>query len=260
MDNFLENIKNNIDFFLRQRLPFSRKNYCAKNEGKEDLFLNYELKAREQLLVEKYSLEYLKSNSTRQNYLENLYIIDILEQTFDIDFRENMSVLDIGCKNWFYAKGEHSFFKKHCKKLKLDGIELDTNRLYNDFYSRGEVAKFNIKDLTDTNYISGDFLTLDKKYDFLVWILPFVVEYPHIRWGLPKKYFQPEKMLQHALNSLNPGGRILVINQGEIEYNKQQELCKILGADFTALGEIKSDFLDYKYSRFATIIKYAEKT
>jgi len=259
MNYFFQNIKNNIDFFLRQKFSFSRTNYCVKNEDKEGLFLSDETRIHEEFLLQKYNLDYLKSNSTRENYIENLYTIDVLDKAFDVDFSDSLHVLDVGCKNWFYAKGEYSFFKKYCNNLELDGIELDTNRLYTNFYTRGEVAKFNIKDLIGANYISGDFLNLDKKYDFIVWILPFVVEYPHIKWGLPKRYFQPKKMLQHALNSLNPGGKILVINQGEIEYNTQRELCEKLDADFAQLGEIKSDFLTYKYPRFATIIKCAKK-
>ena len=254
MEYFFQNLKNNIDFFLRRKARFSKKNYFVENEEKEGLFLTEQSAQREQTLFEKYNLSELKSNSTRHNYLENLYTIDVLDNALALDSQVDLSVLDVGCKNWFYAKGEYFFFKKYCQKLKLDGIELDVNRLYSNFYTRAEVAKFYMKNLPAATYISGDFLELNNKYDYLIWILPFVVEYPLIKWGLPQKYFKPEKMLEHAFVSLNSGGKILIINQGEVEYEAQQTLCKKLNIPFTPLGEITSEFLSYKIPRYGIVI------
>lgn len=247
MKNYLQNLKNRFDFFLRQQFCFSRKNYSEKNEPKTDL------PEQEKIFFEKYDLEYLKSNSTMQNYLENLYTIDLLENYLDVGEKDNLRVLDIGCKNWFYAKGEYFFFKKHCKNLILDGIELDCNRLYSNFYSRAEVAKFHIKNLQGVNYICTDFLTHIEKYDYIIWILPFVFEEPLLKWGLPVNYFQPEKMLLHAKNSLRDGGKIFVVNQGEAEYNAQMALCDKLNIQYKSLGKINNSYLNYM-SRYAIFI------
>lgn len=255
MENIFQNLKNNIDFFLRQHLNVSRKNYFVENEPKDGLFVTKELIEREKILVEKFDLDYIKSNSTRQNYLENLYTVDLLDKYLNIDYKNDLSILDVGCKNWFYAKGEHFFFKKYCKSLVLVGIEIDPNRLYTNFYTRGEVAKFHIKNLADTYYIAENFLENNKKYDYIIWILPFVVENPLIKWGLPKKYFQPEKMLTHALNSLNENGEIFIINQGEDEYKIQKALCEKLNITYTPLGEVKSEFLQYQIPRYSVLIK-----
>lgn len=249
------NLKNSFDFFLRQKLKLSRKNYSEKNEDKVGLFTIQYLIEREEQIVQKYNLADLKSNSTCQNYLENLYITDLLDKYFKIDSADNLSVLDIGCKNWFYAKGEHSFFEMHSSSLKFDGIELDTNRLYSNFFSRGEVAKFYIKDLKGANYIEGDFLNHSDKYDHIVWILPFVVEFPLIKWGLPDGYFQPERMLKHAHESLKQGGKIFIINQGEIEYEIQKSLCEKLSIAYTPLNEVESDFYTYKIPRYGMLIE-----
>lgn len=235
-------------------MKISRKNYREKNKSKSNLFANEEIISRENELLEKYDLSYLKNNSTKINYLQNLYTMDLLDNFLIVDFKENMSVLDIGCKNWFYAKGEYSFFKKYCSNLKLDGIELDVNRLYNNLYSREEVAKFYIKDLENTNFIAGDFLKHEGKYDYMVWILPFVFEEPLIKWGLPKSYFQPEKMLLHAYDLLNEGGKIFIINQGEEEYRAQKELCNKLNLKYESVELIYSKFLNYKYFRYLTLV------
>ena len=80
-----------------------------------------------------------------RNYLENLYTFDILSQAFlPVEF-EAINVLDIGSKNFFYAQGEYQFFKTFAKDVFLDGVELDAYRLYSNFFTRYEVAKFYIK-------------------------------------------------------------------------------------------------------------------
>ena len=139
-----EEIRNNVDFFIRNTTKFSRKDFIEKDEA----------------LLER-------------NRLENLYTIDILNQFFTKEERKHTKILDIGCKNWFYAKGEYDFFTSFCSNFSLDGIELDAHRLYSNFYSRFEVAKFYTKNLTNTNYIAGDLLELKEKYDYIIWILPF---------------------------------------------------------------------------------------
>lgn len=248
-------LKNKFDFFLRQHLSFSRKNYTEKNELKDGILKDY---SRAEFLIEKYNLDTLKSNSTRQNYLENLYTIDLLDKYLTPHTQgDSLKVLDIGCKNWYYAKSEYFFFKKYCKNLILNGIEIDSNRLYINLYSRAEVAKFHTKNLDGANYIQGDFLNHKEKYDYIIWFLPFVFEYPHMKWGLPLEYFRPEKMLQHAYDSLNDNGEILIINQGNAEFEYQKKLCKRLKIPFNPIGEIESEFLSSRYKKYLTLISKA---
>lgn len=254
MRNFILNAKNKFDFFLRKHLTFSRKNYSEKNEPKESLFSDEKIIEREKYLLEKFDLERFKSNSTVQNYLDNLYILDLFERYLKVDFKDELSVLEIGCKNWFLAKAQYFFFKKHCQTLKLTGIELDANRLYANFYSRAEVAKFYSKGLKDAKYISGDFLKHEGKYDYIIWILPFVFEEPLLGWGLPLNYFKPEQMLKKAYESLNSGANMFIINQGKEEYEEQKRLCNALNIGYEELSEVKSGFFDYS-QRFALLIK-----
>ena len=113
-----DDLRNNIDFFIRSKTKFSRKNFVEKNPH----------------LIER-------------NFKENLYTKEVLESCFEKQNLSKINVLDIGCKNWFYAKGEHDFFNSFCDEIYLNGIEIDPYRLYSNFYSRYEVAKFYIKDL-----------------------------------------------------------------------------------------------------------------
>lgn len=254
MKYILQNLKNRVDFFLRQHLKFSRRNYFVENESKEGLFTNSAVIERERMLFEKFDLDYIKLNSTRQNYLENLYTIDLLSRYLEVEFQDELKVLDIGCKNWFYAKGEYFFFKKYCNNLCLKGIEIDANRLYTNFYSRAEVAKFNIKDLENTKFIARDFLQYHDKFNYIVWILPFVYKEPLLKGGLPINYFQPEKMLLNAYDSLKENGKIFIINQGMEEYAVQIALCKKLGIKYIECGKVESCFLKYQ-DRYALLIK-----
>ena len=252
MRYFFDNIKNNIDFFLRNKLVFSRKNYYEKSENKQNLFKNSFQNEVFEKLNSKYNLELLK-DTTRRNFLENLYFLDIFDKYFP-SCKQNSFICDIGSKNWYYAKSEYIFFEKRGIK-KLDGIELDINRLNLNFYSRKEIAKFHIKNLLNTNYLAKDFLLHEEKYDYIIWILPFVSKYPHIKWGLPLKYFEPEKMLVHAYNLLNDKGELLIVNQGENEYNIQKNLIENLNIKAEYFGEIEDIFDVFSHKRYCLKIK-----
>lgn len=221
-----ENLRNEIDFFIRNKTKFSRKNFVETN-----------------------------SELIERNRLENLYTKEILSKYFNQSYKKQVRILDIGCKNWFYAKGEIEFFKNFCEEVFLDGVEIDAFRLYSNFYSRYEVAKFYTKGLENTNYIADNLLNIKEKYDYIVWILPFVIKEPHKYWGLPEKYFYPEKLLQHAYSLLKENGEMLIINQGKTESQVQKLMLEKLNIRHEEIGEIKSEYFEYKNKRFGYFVK-----
>lgn len=222
----LQDFRNNIDFFLRNATKFSRKDFVETDEA---------------LLL--------------RNKQENLYTTDILNQFFNKTDSQYLNILDIGCKNWFYAKGEWEFFNSFCKDFSLDGVEIDAYRLYSNLYSRYEVAKYYTRNLKNTNYIAGNLLDIKQNYDYIIWILPFVTSTPHQYWGLPMKYFSPKELLNHAYSLLKPDGQMLIINQGQEEANIQQKLLTELNINYTPLGEIVSQHFQYKHKRYGVLIK-----
>ncbi len=219
-------LKNSIDFYIRNKTKFSRKNFVEKNK----------------VLLER-------------NLLENLYTKDILKQYLVPKRQQKIRILDIGCKNWFYARGEFDFFHEFAESIDMDGVEIDAYRLYSNFYSRYEVAKYHIKGLDGANYIAGDLLNLNKKYDYIIWFLPFVIKEPHIYWGLPNRYFYPEKLLNHAYSLLDKSGEMLIINQGKEETSIQKSLLEELKIPYTELGNVKSKHLEYAYDRYGFLVK-----
>jgi len=283
-----KNLYNEIDFFFRQNIKLKRK-YTGKNEHKENLFGDFSNEKRqtaeekEKFYLEKYHLQGFKENSTRRNYLENLAVIELLENCLSISFQNSVKILDIGSKNWFYASGEWSFFKygflRHCERseaihptsdnkwiassqaprndgraIHLDGIEIDAFRVYSDFHTRCDYALFYTKNLANARYIPKDFLKHDEKYDYIIWFFPFVTEFPLQEWGLPLSKFKPAEMLRHAHESLNPCGKILIVNQDEKEYAIQENLLKNLNLRYEKKGDFKNSFLEFERKRYTTIV------
>ncbi len=221
MKYFLNNLKNNFDFFLRNHLVISRKNYCEKN-------------SMESVMLDSYFLSVFKKYLTCK--------------------KGRIKALDVGSKNWEYVKSEYYFFKSFSADFTLNGIELDPYRLNSNFYNRLEIAKFHTKNLKNTNYITGDFLEHEEAYDYIIWILPFITQYPLVKWGLPLKYFKPEEMLNHAFSLLNMGGELLIINQGEKEYEIQRELNRKLHLPAQYFGEIEDEYKLFKNKRYCSKI------
>lgn len=220
-----EFMRNEIDFFIRCKTKFSRKNFVERSEKI--------LKLVEQ---------------------ENLYIEEILEKYFEKNIENHINILDIGSKNWSYAKGQHKYFAGFCKEFYMDGVELDAYRLYPNLYSRYEAAKFYTKGLPNTNYICANLLNINKKYDYITWFLPFISEYPLKKWGLPKRFFQPEKLLLHAYNLLEDKGQMLILNQGEKEADIQRALLEKYDLSYKFLGEISSNNYPYKQKRYGFLV------
>ncbi len=248
----LLNLRNSIDFFLRRKIHFSRKNYYEENEDKSTLiFLDEEIN-REKNIIEKYNLLDYKNNSTISNYCQNLYIIDLLDKYLNIENCDTLRVLDIGSKNWYYVRAEFSYFKKYCNNLFLDGVEIDAYRLYANFYNRLEVAKYYMKGLSGVNYIPDDLKNINNRYDYIIWILPFVLIGPHRYWGLPDKYFLPKKLFEHAYSLLSKHGKMVIINQGEEEFNTQKNLMSGLKYKSLLLDNM---FYKYKHERYLSIIE-----
>ena len=221
-----DDLRNSFDFFVKNKIRFSRKNFVEKNPQRIE-----------------------------RNRFENLYTKNFLEKFIEKRELHSAKILDIGCKNWFYARGEYDFFKSFCKTITLDGVEIDAHRLYSNFYSRYETSKYYTKGLENVHYIVGNLLDVRGEYDFIVWSLPFVSIYPHMSWGLPKKYFMPEKLLMHAFSLLNDNGQMLIINQGEAEAEIQRDLFRKLDIKFEEKGLVPNEYVQYAHNRYAFLVK-----
>lgn len=247
---FIEDFKNRFDFFLRNNIRFSLKNYKENPYNIEDINLSDKQKELYLNLKNKYNLIIFDCLNKR-NFLENLYFLNIFDRYFSKKTNKDISILDIGSKNFSYVRSQYLFFTSFSSVKNLNGIELDAYRLCSNLYNRYEIAKFYKKDLLNTNFIAGDLLNHNQRYDYIIWILPFITRYPQIKWGLPLKYFKPEKMLIHAYNLLNKDGEMLIINQGEKEAIIQNDLIKKANLKVSlSFEKIEDEFELFKNERY----------
>jgi hypothetical protein len=261
----IRSFKNNLDFTLRQRFRWQRPGFVIPNEKKDGLFSD--LSESDRCAAETmaagylsdYHLENLFVKSSKRRYRENLYYLELLEQTLNslnIALPPSILAADIGVSDWFYARAYHSVLKwwrfPAGRQVKLDGYEVDAYRLYADFYSRYDYAMTYIRDLENTNYHPAAFETQAEKFHFVSLLFPFVFARDHLQWGLPVSRFQPIDLLEKAWESVHPGGILMIVNQGKNEQGCQQELLMKLGIKWAVAFQHDSVLFKYHLSRFVT--------
>ena len=198
------------------------------------------------LLEQRYDLNHWPSACTAEEWQENIYILDLLDQLLGRS-STHQHYLDIGCKYGAYFPALASFTGSG-----WDGIELDAYRRYWNLASRRDHSRFMAKPF-DCRYIPGSLLDLKppEPYQLITWFLPFIIETPLKAWGLPRRFYQPTALLQHAYDLLAPGGTLLIINQGEWETEVQQRLFTATSIKADFLGQVESEFSPFQQPRFA---------
>jgi hypothetical protein len=239
-------------FSLRRAFAWTRGTVNIKNEPKTTLFAfaaSHErgLWTRERELRTRYKLDQLRSGSTAHNYRENLYILDVLDRhASDITrIRQGLAAVDVGSQDFRYAFGLARFLGPNSQ---LTGIELEGNRIYKDLHSRKDYAEAYVAQIDNAavNYEVKDFLTHDdKNLDIAFFFFPFVLEYALLRWGLPRRFFDPTRIFHHAHKMLRPGGTVVVMNHTEAERVRQVEILEACGFDIVSSEAVSSDLIDY---------------
>lgn len=225
---FWQDRQNRLLFSLRQSLKWGRGAYTERAEPKDDLFETPEEQALAADLVKRYGLEYLSATAGCARFLENLTVLGHLEALFGDSFPGSAGQpcrwLDVGAKNWSYVDALAAFAQKNAHEPKLVGLELDPYRRYADLHNRLEYAEAFTRPLSNVYYRAGDVLAERGQYHIITHFLPFVFIDPLLKWGLPERHFKPGAVLAQCAKLLKPGGLLLIVNQGEEEYQAQQAL------------------------------------
>lgn len=219
-----------------------------------------------QVLLARYDLSNLRARATSQRFLENLTYLEWLDtfyqaspQRFDgLRIDDCLNWLDAGSKNWSYVDALDAFIRKYYRSAyRLDGVELDPHRRYTDFTTRQQVANAYASVLPNAQYHGMDLLDWRRKAHIITHFLPFVAPDPHLAWGLPLAHFQPQQLLNYLLGLLEPGGVLLVVNQGAWEAEAQQKLweqaSQTIPLQIQSLGQLPTSFIEYRYPRFGWI-------
>ena len=195
-------------------------------------------------LAARYDLKGWERACDAQGFRESLYVLDVLDRYAGSPDAMRPG-LDIGCKNGCYLPGLQAW-----SGGPWDGVELDAHRRYWTLTTRRAHGEWVAHALPECRYLAGNLLDLHDGYGFITWFLPFLHAAPLREWGLPVRFLMPRRLLDHAWTLLAPGGRLLVINQGESEVERQAELFEQAGIVARALGRIESPLSPFQRRRY----------
>ncbi len=260
--NPLINLRNSIDFPLRQAFHWSRPGLKLGNEKKDNLYQNLPTAERRaavqeaERLFNKYHLHDLHQRSTVDNYRENLYYIQLLEQACErsqASLSPDLQAVDIGPSSWFYVRGMYQFLKfwgtDAPRRVELCGYEADPYRIYSNFYSRYDHALAYCANLEEVNYIPNAYRPIPNAWHLATMFFPFIFVRDHLDWGLPQKEYHPQELLKQAWESLRPGGVLIVVNQGEDEARQQEILFGSANIETRASFTFHSILYEYSLTR-----------
>ncbi|NJM12799.1 MAG: hypothetical protein HC889_13855 [Synechococcaceae cyanobacterium SM1_2_3] len=214
--------------------------------------LSSDQKPLAEVLASRYNLSDWGRACDAQGFRESLYVLDVLDRYLGPPTSAAPG-LDIGCKNGCYLPGLHAWTHGP-----WDGVELDAHRRYWSLTTRRAHGERIARLLPGCRYIAGNVLDLHHSYGFITWFLPFLEPEPLQDWGLPLRFLMPLQLLEHVWSLLLPGGRLLVINQGEEEAELQQQLFQQAGIAAQALGQIESPLSPFQRRRFGWRAERAE--
>lgn len=241
-----------LNWWLKQCLSYSpalRRKLCIKSSDTVVEGFSRDQLVRYQQLNESYALDDWPRLCSRIEFIENLYLLDLLDQHVGVVKTDGVA-LDIGCRNFSHLPALSAFMRQSWY-----GVELDANARYWNSYTRRAYGEWMAKQREGCRYIPGSLLKVEGSYIFISWILPFVVEAPLQRWGLPARFFQPEQLLAKACSLLANDGVMLIVNQGAEEAEVQQRLFSMLKIEAEPLGELDSLFSPFRNTRFGWLVR-----
>lgn len=242
----LSELANEVSFRVNRALPWAPGSLKRRVADVERIVaaISPEAPARHAELGSRYDLSAWPSVCTASEYRESLYVLDLCDR-FVVDGAAPGRCLDVGSKNGAYLPGA-------CTAIPSpwDAVELDAHRRYWNLATRRTHAEGLLRPWPESRYVAGSLLELTGRYAVITWLLPFVVRGPFVAWGLPARFFEPERLLRHAIERLAPGGVLFIVNQGEEEATVQSSLFGAVGADAESLGRIDSVVSPFKKPRF----------
>ncbi|PIQ27013.1 hypothetical protein COW36_16115 [bacterium (Candidatus Blackallbacteria) CG17_big_fil_post_rev_8_21_14_2_50_48_46] len=214
----------------RRRLKDKSAPYPAPGPvEKEQLFAQLETEARS--LAQARLEPWLEAHPRLKTFLplvssedfeRQLYCYALLETALE-DWKSPTSVrvLDVGTHAWSYAPALSAFFREKASLVELTGLELDPWYLI-EGVTRGDLARYYAK-TSQARFLEADFLNFHEKQEIICHFLPLILPQNALLWRIPLEMHHPVRLLKHSWDRLRPGGRCLLYNGKEIEY---QELLK----------------------------------
>lgn len=165
------------------------------------------------------------------------YTLDVLDQHLKGEVPDGPA-LDVGARDWWYIPALYSF-----RPGAWLGVEVDGHQRYFDMTTRAAVAQKRSSSLDGAEYAIRSVLDEHGRYALITWYLPFVFLDTQVAGGLPDRFFDPRKMLEHVYSLLEPGGVLFLVNQNQEEADEQGRLFQSLGIQAKLLGNFKSPWV-----------------
>ncbi len=234
----LSNLRREVDWNLKRVLGFSRgiKKKKLGDPTKLKTLFSEEQRQRFEALEQTYDLSVWSDLCSEKELRYNLYYLDICDR-YLADEQASGPSLDIGSRNWYYIPALMSF----CPGS-WDGVEVDGNQRYLNMATRRTYAEHMSRLFAEARYRVCSVLDIHDRYRFITWFLPYVSRRPMIHSGLPDRFFQPESLLKHTYEILEPGGLLFIVNPDLEEADLQKKLLQDQELPFESIGELYSDF------------------
>ncbi len=250
---------NTASFWLRSRFARTRTTprLVHANEAKDELYRwagehRSALEERERELRKKYALQPFFAQSAAAVYRENVYLLDLLDRHVDrrrvLPRTGPIRAVDVGSQDFRYAFALARWLGGGRRPVTLTGVELEGDRLQRDLRSRRDHGTAYAAEIDDAavRYEVGDFLAHEaSELDVVFLFFPFVLEYALLRWGLPRRFFAPERVFEKVHAALRSGGAVVVMNHTEDERRAQRALLERCGFVVVKSVRARSRLVDW---------------
>jgi SAM-dependent methyltransferase len=260
-------LRNEVDFRMRQWIRLRRGPARLPGEPKDGLFAGAAA-AEAERLVAAYGLERWRTESGRTDFAASLFYAAMVETALreaSVSLPDPLTVLDAGAGDWFYVRPLHGMMRwygrSEPREVSLDGVELDAYALYRGWRSRFDWAEAYVGGLPGVRYLAGEVAAYRRPVDLALMLFPFLFPADARRWGLPRRYVQPEAVLAHVWSLVRPGGTLLIANLGEAERKEQGRLLREAGLQPVWSERFESPLFSYDQPRYVWVItrKMAKK-
>lgn len=234
----LSNLRREFDWLLKRLLRWSAP-VVHRPIGDIEPFLS-ELsdaeRTRYRELADAYDISSFGALCRRPELFQSLDRLDLLDQHVG---PTPPGGLDVGALNWTYLPALAAF-----KPGLWDGYELDGFQRYLSMDTRSAQGRRAAGAIEGATYHVGSILDVTGEWGLVTWFFPYVTPGPLVSAGLPDRYYDPLRLLQHVWTLVAPGGALFVMNVDLDEDGYQGRLFEEAGISVTRLGLIRSVFDD----------------
>jgi SAM-dependent methyltransferase len=184
-----------------------------------------------------------------QDWRESLYVLDVLDQLLPGGLPPGRC-LDVGSKNGAYLPGLATAVERG-----WDAVELDAHRRYVWGATRRAHGERMAAAFADCRFVADDVRNLPGPYALITWFLPFLTPDTHSAWGLPEQLFHPDQLFRHVVSTLAPGGVLLVVNQGALEAEVQEDLFVREDLVVDVVGRVASPLSPFRKPRYGFVYR-----